>query len=190
MRTIYFLGSGVCSITQMMANGRTVDIATVGNEGCVGISAMFGRNRALGGALVLTPGGTAQVMTLKAFRREMDRRGPFRNVMNRYAEVFVASLIHSVACNALHTVEQRCARWLLTMHDRVGQGEFQMTQESLAMALGVRRPTITLVAGTLQRAGIVQYGQRRILILDRAELTAISCECYTLIAEQFTRLLS
>jgi CRP-like cAMP-binding protein len=174
----------------MMANGRTVEVASVGNEGCVGISAIFGRDRALGGALVRAPGGTAQVMTVKTFRREMDRRGPFSRVMNSYAEAFVAALMQSVACNGLHSAEQRCARWLLTMHDRVGRDEFPATQEFLAMMLGVRRPTITLIASALQSAGIIEYSQRRIAILDRTQLKNTSCECYTLVAEHFTRVLS
>lgn len=190
MQTIYFPGSGVCSITQMMANGRTVGIATVGNEGCIGITALFGGGRALAEVLVYVPGGVAQVMTLKAFRREIARRGTFHQVMNRYAEAFTASLIQSIACNALHSVEQRCARWLLTMHDRVGRDEFPVTQEFLAMMLGVRRPTVTLVAGALQREGIIEHGLGRMVIRDRARLKAVSCECHALVAGHFSRLLA
>jgi CRP-like cAMP-binding protein len=190
LQTIYFPGEGVCSITQVMRNGRTVEVATVGNEGFIGIAALFGGDRALAGALVKVADGTAQAMTVGAFQREMNRRGPFAKLMDRYAQRFVALLMQSVACNALHSVEQRCARWLLTTRDQSGRNEFPLTQEFLAVMLGVRRPTVTLAVGALQRTGLIDCGHRRIVILDRAGLEAASCECYAVIKRHFARLLS
>ena len=190
LQTIYFPGDGVCSITQVMRDGRTVEIATVGNEGFIGVNALFGGERVLGGALVRVPDARAQVMSAKAFQREMNRRGPFSELINRYAHGFVAYLMQSVACNALHSVDQRCARWLLITRDRVGRNEFPLTQEFLAVMLGVRRATVTLAVSALQRAGLIDYGHRRIVILDRAGLEAASCECYAVVKKHFARLLS
>ena len=186
-QTIYFPGDGVCSITQVMRNGRTVEVATVGNEGFIGINALFGNERVLGGALMKVPDGAAQVMSVRAFQREMDRRGPFSKVINLYAHGFVAFLMQSVACNALHSVDQRCARWLLTMRDRVGRNEFPLTQEFLALMLGVRRPSVTLAVGALQGAGLIDLGHKRMVILDRPGLEAASCECHAVVKNHFAR---
>ena len=158
-----------------------------GNEGFIGINALFGGERVLGGALVKVPDGAAQVMSARAFQREMNRRGPFSKLINCYAQRFVASLVQSVACNALHSVDQRCARWLLATRDRVGRNEFPLTQEFLAVMLGVRRPTVTLAVGALQRAGLIDYGHRRMVILDRGGLEATSCECYAVVKKHFAR---
>lgn len=171
-----------------MRNGRTVEVATVGNEGFIGINALFGGDRALCGALVKVPDATAYAMTVSAFQREMNRRGPFSKLINRYAQGFVAFLVQSVACNALHSAEERCARWLLSTRDRVGRNEFSLTQEFLAVMLGVRRPTVTLAVGALQRAGLIDFGHRRMVIVDRAGLEAASCECYAVVREHFARL--
>jgi CRP-like cAMP-binding protein len=166
-----------------------VEVATVGNEGFIGINAVFGSNRMLGAALVKIPDGAALAMSISAFQREMKRQGAFSQVINRYAQGFVASLMQSVACNALHSVEERCARWLLTMRDRIGGNDFPLTQEFLAVMLGVRRPSVTLAVGALQRLGLIDYGHRRIVILDRAGLESASCECYAVVKKHFARLL-
>lgn len=190
LSTIYFPGDGVYSITQVMKNGRSVEVASVGNEGFIGINALFGGERWLAGAVVKIPDDTAQAMSVSAFQREMDRRGPFANTINRYALEFVALLTRSVACNALHSVEQRCARWLLTTRDHAGRNEFPVTQEFLAAMLGVRRPSVTLVFAALQRKRVIDYGHRRIVIVDHAGLKSASCECYTVIRRQLGRALS
>jgi CRP-like cAMP-binding protein len=171
-----------------MRNGRTLEVATVGNEGFIGINALFGRERWPAGALVKVPDHQAQLMSVAAFQREMNRGGPFSKVINRYAQGFVAFLMQSVACNALHSVEERCARWLLTTRDRVGRNDFPMTQELLAVMLGVRRPSVTLAVNALQRARLIQYGHKRLVILNRAGLEAASCECYAVTKRYFARL--
>ena len=190
LQTIYFPGSGACSITQIMRNGRTVEVATVGNEGFIGVNALFGGNRSLAGAVVKVADVSAQAMSVSAFQREINRRGPFSRLINSYAEVFVTFLMRSVACNALHSVDERCALWLLTTRDRVGRNEFPITQEFLSVMLGVRRPTVTLAVSALQRAELIDYGHKRIVILDRAGLEAASCECYTVLKRQVARLRS
>jgi CRP-like cAMP-binding protein len=187
--TIYFPGGGMCSVVSTMEDGRMVEVATVGNEGMIGITAFLGGERPFGGAMVQVPDVNAQIMSVGVFKREMDRRGPFRNIIARYGQAFLAMVMQTSACNSLHPVEQRCARWLLMTHDRVGQDEFALTQEFLAVMLGVRRPTVTIVAGTLQRAGLIDYGHKRIIILNRRALEAASCECYRTVKAHFDRLL-
>ena len=117
-------------------------------------------------------------MTADAFRREMDRHGAFHDLLTRYAQAFVGFIMQSTACNAVHTVEQRLARWLLMARDRMGSDEFPLTQEFAAMMLGATRPTVTVVAGTLQRTGLIRYHRGRVTILDGRRLEAASCECY------------
>jgi len=190
LRTIYFPGDGACSITQTMRSGRTVEVATVGNEGFIGINALFGGDRWLAGALVKIPDSCAQAMTIQAFRREMSRRGPFARLINRYAQGFVISVMRSAACNALHSADERCARWLLTTRDRTDRNEFPLTQEFLAAMLGVRRATATLSIGALRRARLIDYRHRHVIIIDRAGLESAACECYAVLKRQSIRPLS
>jgi len=139
---VYFPASCVCSIVNVMKDGRMVEVATVGNEGMIGITAFLGGELPPGETFVQVPvpDGESQVMSVAAFRQEIDRHGPFQDLMNRYAQALTAMIMQSTACNGLHSVEERCARWLLMTHDRVGRDDFQLTQEFLAIMLGVRRP--------------------------------------------------
>jgi CRP-like cAMP-binding protein len=121
---------------------------------------------------------TCYRMTADAFRREMDRRGPFYELLSHYAQALVGFIMQSTACNAVHSVEQRLARWLLMAQDRMGADEFPLTQEFVAMMLGATRPTVTVVAGTLQRAGLITYHRGHVTVLDREKLESASCECY------------
>lgn len=189
VQRILFPGGGVCSIVWTMSDGQMVEIATIGSEGLVGISAFFGGDLVAGETLVQVADDEAQAMDVRVFQREMERRGALYDVVNRYAQVFVAGLMQGVACNALHPIENRCARWLIETHDRVGRDEFPMTQEFLAMMLGVRRASVTLCVGALHRAGLVDYGHRRIVIRNRQGLEAASCECYAVVKGYFARLL-
>jgi CRP-like cAMP-binding protein len=108
----------------------------------------------------------------------MDRRGGLYTLATRYANAHVAFIMQSTACNAVHNAERRLARWLLMAHDRVGENQFPLTQEFVAMMLGVARPTVTIVAGTLQKAGLITYRRGNVAILDRERLEGASCECY------------
>src|SRR5258706_19754 len=117
-------------------------------------------------------------MSSKAFRQEMDRRGAFYDLLTRYGQALVGFIMQSTACNAVHSVEQRLSRWLLLAHDRVGKDAFPLTQEFAAMMLGTSRPTVTVVAGALQKAGLIKYHRGRVAVLNRRNLEAASCECY------------
>ena len=165
-----------------------VEIATVGIEGFVGVNALFGDGITSGEAMMQVPDTNAEVMSIDAFRRELARRGPFFDCIQRYAQGFLSLMMQSTACMALHPVQERCCRWLLMTHDRVRSDQFHLSHEFLAMMLGSTRPTVTAVAGTLQRAGLIKYVHGRITILDRQRLEAASCECYSTVKKHFDRL--
>jgi CRP-like cAMP-binding protein len=186
---VYFPGRSVCSITQTMEDGGVVEVAAVGKEGLVGIGAAFGDTVITGHAFIQVNGDAAQVMTIEAFRREMSRKGSFYDMITRYSRAFVGLVMQSTACNGLHSAEQRCCRWLLETQDRIERDEFDMTHEFLAITLGVRRPTVTLVLAELQRAGIVAHARGHVKITDRTALEAVSCECYRTIKHLFNRLM-
>ena len=186
---IFFPSRSVVSITNAMEDGGIVEVATVGREGLVGIGAVLGNSIASGDAFVQVAGDPAAVMSIDAFRREMERHGPFADFVTRYSQAFVALLMQSVACNGLHSAEERCCRWLLMTHDRIGQDEFPLTHEFLAIMLGVRRPTVTLVMAELARAGIVSHVRGHVRIVDRKGLEGASCECYRNVRAVFDRLL-
>lgn len=186
---IFFPGRSVCSITNVMEDGAVVEVATVGREGLVGIAAVFGSPVSTGEAFVQIAAEPAAVMSIDAFRREMERRGAFHDRVTRYSQAFVNMLMQSVACNGLHSAEERCCRWLLMTHDRIGQDDFPLTHELLAIMLGVRRPTVTLVMAELTRAGIISHVRGHIRIVDRQGLEAATCECYRNIRAVSDRLL-
>lgn len=187
---VYFPGRSVCSITNTMEDGGVVEVAMVGREGFVGMSAAFGVPVAAGDAIVQLADEPAAVMSYDAFRRELDRRGAFYDRVTRYSQAFVNMLMQSVACNGLHSAEERCSRWLLMTHDRIGQDEFALTHELLAIMLGVRRPTVTLVMADLTRAGIIAHVRGHVRVVDRQGLERTACECYRNIHGVFERLVA
>jgi CRP-like cAMP-binding protein len=189
VRKIYFLAGGVCSITQVTADGQMAGVAMVGNEGLVGMDAFGGDPESGQTAVIEIADGDAQVMDARIFHREMNRGTAFKDLIHCYGQAFVESLMQSVACNALHPIEKRCARCLLEIRDRVGRNEFPLTQDVLATMLGVRRASVTLAAGALHRAGLIEHAHKRIAISDGAGLESIACECYALIKGHFARLL-
>jgi CRP-like cAMP-binding protein len=165
----------------VLESGDMVEVATIGREGMVGIFASDGEERAPSLSMVQAAIEVCYRLRATVFREEMDRRGPFHQLMTRYMHAHVGLIMQSTACNAMHTVEQRLARWLLMAHDRVGLDDFPLTQEFLAMMLGVSRPSVTIVAGTLQKAGLITYHRGHLKIVNREELEAASCECYRVV---------
>jgi CRP-like cAMP-binding protein len=175
---VYFPGGGFCSILTVLKDGGMVEVATIGREGMVGVSAVLDGNRVSSTSIVQGETETCYRMTADAFRREMDRRGVFYELLTHYAQALVGFIMQSTACNAVHSVEKRLARWLLMARDRMGSNEFPLTQEFVAMMLGASRPTVTVVAGTLQKAGLITYHRGLVKIVDGGKLEAASCECY------------
>jgi CRP-like cAMP-binding protein len=179
----------VASITAGLADGRMVEAATVGDEGMLGIEAFLGDHAmAYGKTLMQVAGTNAAAMHVDDFRRELARRGPLHELMGRYTQVLIAQIMQSAACNAIHDVQQRCARWLLMTHDRMHEQDFRLSHEFLAVMLGVHRPTVSVVAAALQDAGLIRYRYSQVTVVDRDGLEAASCECYPLIRAQFNRL--
>ena len=127
-------------------------------------------------------------MPVARFLAETEAAGAFRNIVGRYVQANLLQIMQCTACNALHSVEQRCCRWLLQTHDRVGTDDFLLKHEFLAIMLGVQRPTVTVVLGTLQRSGLISTRYGRIKILDRPKLEQASCECHAVIVAHFERL--
>jgi CRP-like cAMP-binding protein len=179
IREVYFPGGGFISMVTVLDNGEMVEVATVGREGMVGMSAVLNGDPSPSAAMVQADTDICYRMSAAAFRTEMERRGPFHDLLTRYAQALVGVIMQSTACNAVHSVEQRLARWLLMAHDRIGRDEFPLTQEFVAMMLGASRPTVTIVAGTLQKAGLITYHRGRLSIVDRERLESASCECYS-----------
>jgi CRP-like cAMP-binding protein len=189
IRHVYFPNGGVCSVTAAMKNGAAVEVATVGDEGMLGISAFWGDAvMATGETLCQVKDTSAEQMTVEAFRREVDRKGAFHEAVGRYSQGALALMMQSTACLALHGLKERCCRWLLMTQDRVRSNQFDLSHEFMAILLGATRPTVTVVAGELQKAGLIRYKYARITILDRKKLEAASCECYGTIKAEFDRL--
>ena len=155
-----------------------IEVATIGREGMVGVSAVLDGGRVPSCSMVQAEMATCYRMTVDALRRETDRHGALYDLLAHYSQALMGFVMQSTACNAVHSVEQRLARWLLLAQDRVGKDEFPLTQEFVAMMLGAARPTVTVVAGTLQKAGLITYRHGRVTIVDRQALEQASCECY------------
>lgn len=185
--SVYFLEGGVCSLSTITADGETAGVAMIGNEGLIGMRAFGGDPESTESATVEIVNGDTQVMNMTVFRREMERPGVFCDLIHRYAEAFGGSLMQSVACNALHSIEQRYARCLLEIRDRIGHNEFSLTQDTLADLLGVRRASITVTAGELYRTGIIDHGHKHIVIRDQIRLEAAACKCYAVIRQHLAR---
>jgi CRP-like cAMP-binding protein len=186
--SVYFIESGVGSLVNTMANGQAAEVGTIGNEGIVGLPLVLGDDRAPTSVYIQVPGAGLR-MTAAQFKQELARSASMRAVMLRYAHAFFNQVAQSAACNHFHSLEQRCCRWLLMTHDRMHADEFLLTQEFLAMMLGVQRTGVTVAAGALQRAGLIRYSRGKVTILDRGELIRRSCECYGVSKKEFDRLL-
>jgi CRP-like cAMP-binding protein len=175
---VYFPGGGFGSVVTVLKDGGMVEVATIGREGMLGMSAALNRDPSPSATMVQAETDTCYTMSAETFRKEMDRRGAFYDLLTRYGQALVGFIMQSTACNAVHSVEQRLSRWLLLAHDRVGKNEFPLTQEFAAMMLGTSRPTVTMVAGTLQTAGLITYHRGHVTIVDRENLEGAACECY------------
>lgn len=168
--------------------GGDVEVGTIGNEALVGVPVLLGTDRSPYPVIVQIE-GDAWRLSADAFRQLVDERPAVRHLCLRYAQYFADQISQSVACNRLHTLEERCARWLLMTHDRVHTDAFELTQEFLAIMLGVRRAGVSVAMGTLQSAGVVRYTRGRVQVLDRPRLEEASCGCYHITRGAFERLL-
>jgi CRP-like cAMP-binding protein len=177
---IFFPDSGVVSVVAVYEDGRIIEMATIGREGCTGFQAIFGAKSSSVRFLVQIPGSAAK-MSRTAFMRAVRSMPSFRNLMHAYVHAFLEQVLVSGACNGAHSLKERLARWLLMMRDRTDEDVLQITQSPLAEMLGVQRPTITNAVRELERADLIAPGRRQVTILDREGLMGASCECYQLV---------
>lgn len=185
---VYFIETGVGSLVNTMANGRASEVGTIGNEGIVGLPLVLDDNRAPTSVYMQVP-GVGLSITAALFKKELARSASMRTVMLRYAHAFFNQVAQSAACNHIHSLEQRCCRWLLMTHDRMQSDEFLLTQEFFAMMLGVQRTGVSAAASALQRAGLIRYKRGNVTVLNRRGLKHRSCECYGVSKREFDRLL-
>jgi CRP-like cAMP-binding protein len=185
---VYFPTGAVISLVAPMADGATVELATVGREGMVGLPVFLGADTMPCRASGQVPGDALR-MEAGAFQAEVRRNGPLVRVLNRYTHALFNQAALVLACNGVHPAGQRFARSLLQTHDRVGADRFLLTQEFVARMLGVRRARVSASAGQLRKAGLIHYARGWMTILDRPGLEAASCDCYRVIGREFDRLL-
>jgi CRP-like cAMP-binding protein len=185
---VYFVRRGVVSMLTGMEDGTIIEVAIVGPEGMVGLPIFLDGELMAGSALAQIPGEASRIEA-RAFRRAIDHTPMLHRLLSRYTLALLNQLAQNSACNRMHAVEQRLARWLLLTQDRVDGASFPMTQGLMAQMLGVARPTVSIAARILQRAGLVSYVRGTITVTDRPGLEATSCECYGVIRAQFGRLI-
>lgn len=184
---VYFPVSCAASWLGTLPSGGTIELATVGSEGIVGVPVVYGERRSPFRIINQVPGEALELETA-IFEQVLRDSVEMRTVAARYLDAFILQLGQSSACNALHSVGPRTAKWLLMTQDRVKRDEWEMTHELLAEMLGVSRPTVSEAMGELQTAGAIQSTWGHIRVVDRRRLEAASCECYGIIANAYARL--
>jgi CRP-like cAMP-binding protein len=188
IKNIYFPLNGIISWVQDVGGGKQVEVATVGNEGFVGVPVLLGADRTPGKSFSQIPGEALRIR-VEDFHELLASFPRFAGILHRYVQALVVQIAQGNACNGSHSVEERCARWLLMTQDRVGKPEFFLTQEFLAQMLGVRRTGVNEVAKSFQDAGIIRYARGDLTILNRSALEARSCMCYRIVRDEFRRML-
>jgi len=185
---VFFPCDGVLSVVTLMRDGTTVETGTVGNEGFVGIDVLLGCEDWTDTVMCQVE-GDCLCMPAAAFRQAALGDTGLRRSTQRFLVTYLSLVAQSVACNRLHKVEERFARWMLMTCDRVGGEDFYLTQEFISHMLGVHRPSVSTVASAFQQAGLIRYTRGRVTILDRPALERASCECYAVCASQIEQLL-
>lgn len=184
MDKVYFPIDAVISVVTTLADGTSVEVGSIGSEGTTGIFTALGAST-VPNATFCQVDGRCFVMSCATFERYLSSDTTFRQALNVFAVGYINMLAQLVACNRLHALDSRCARWLLMTHDRVGRDTFPLTQEFLAMMLGVRRSGVTLAASAFSDAGFIKYSRGTMTILDRTGLEKETCECYAVERRQF-----
>jgi CRP-like cAMP-binding protein len=184
---VYFPTSGCVSMVNVMQEGA-VEVGTIGFEGFAGLPLLLDDDRMPTRAFGQLTGSSYRMQSA-AFQSSLEQNPAFERLLNRHALALFNQAAQSVACNRLHTLESRCARWLLMTHDRMRMEPFTLTHEFLSYMLGVHRPAVTLAAGVLQRAGLIRYTRGKVTVLDRAGLEAVACACYEVTRKNYERLI-
>lgn len=185
---VYFPIDSLISLFTVMTDGTAAEVGMVGSEGMVGLAVFLESNITPFKAIVQIP-GEAMRMKADVFKQAVSQIDSFSSLLHRYTYSLIIQIALGAACNSYHTVEQRCCRWLLMMHDSAKSDFFLITQDFLSQMLGVRRASVTEVAGKLQKARLISYTRGEIQIVNRSGLEVAACECYALVKSEFDRLL-
>ena len=186
---VYFPREGAASMVSQMEDGRGIEVAVIGREGLIGLGGLLGGERALARYIVSIPGSALKIR-VNVIKEETSKDTPLRRLLLLYLNAFLRQTVQSGACNGLHSVAQRCCRWLLKSRDRTDSDQFVLTHEFLADMLGVRRSSVSEVLELLQEKGWLYYHRGKIRILRRKGLESAACECYRNVKEEFDRLFS
>lgn len=186
---LYFPVDCMLSITITMQDGRTAEAGVVGNRDALGINAFMGGQETTQTEYIVQVAGKAFKIEARLLKAEFDSNPEMRGLMLRYTQALIAQLSQTTACNSLHSLEQRLARWMLEVQDRVNSDELKLTQEFIADMLGVRRAGVTQAAQKLQAASLIEYSRGRVKVLDHQRLEASACECFKAVRGEFDRLL-
>lgn len=188
IESVYFPEDALVSILSVVSDGSALETAMVGNEGMVGLPLFHGVDRTVMHAFVQV-GGEAHSLTSERFADLLPQLPTLQRRLHRYAVALFTMATQSSACSRKHSIDQRCARWLLTAHDGAGRAQFDITQQFLSQMLGVRRATVTVAAGVLQRDQLISYSRGRLVVRDRQGLERASCDCYHVVRDEIDRLL-
>ena len=186
IETVYFPETALISLVSTLENGATTEIGIVGGTGIVGLSVCLGSGYSKHRAIVQVADGALKI-SAHILKQEFERGGELQRVLLRYTETRLDEVSQIAVCNAHHTIEERLARWLLTVQDLIQSDELLLTQQFLGDMLGVRRSGVTVSAGILQKAGMINYSRGKIRILDRQRLEDTACECYQLFHDHYYR---
>jgi CRP-like cAMP-binding protein len=184
----YFPQDAVVSLITILTDGKTVEMAVFGREALLGLTSALATCRSLGRYVVQVSGIASRIDT-EVLRRVLKTRPAIRELCLRFIEALLAQALQSMACNTVHSVEVRCCRWLLTLHDRTGRDTLPLTHDHLSQMLGVQRSTVTLVARSLQSAGLIQQGRGVITVTNRLGLEQAVCGCYGIMRQRFEQIL-
>ncbi len=183
---VIFPISGMISLVTLMEDGSSVEFASVGREGVIGLGGLLGTGWGTGNAVGQIPGDAIRVesdLVLSAI--DQDRH--FRHRLHRYVHAFIVMIAQNVACSRLHTMEERAAKWLLLTRDRIQSLELQLTHEGFAEMLGVHRPSLTQAVHSLSKRGVAEFSRGRCVLTDVPGLQSLACECYGVIRQEFDR---
>jgi len=185
---VYFPEIGFISALSVLSDGSPLEIGLIGAEGVAGVSVILGATTSYSETMCQTGGGAHRI-PVAAFKQVVEQAPHLRDLLLRYVHVFHVQVAQTAACNSHHDMGQRLARWLLAAHDRSGVPQLSLTQDLIAVMLGVRRSTVSIAAGQLQLAGIIRYHHGRITIVDRIGLENAACECYQAVADEYRHML-
>jgi CRP-like cAMP-binding protein len=183
----YFLEQGIASVVVTLADGDTVEVGVIGCDGVVGLPILFGTDGAPGRTFIQIAGSGFSI-NADMLKKEFERSSELRRYLQRYMHAFMVQSAQTAACNRKHNIEERLARWLLTCRDRLETDDLHLTHDFLGQMLGAPRSTVTLAAGLLQRAGLINYSRGVVTVHDRVGLENVACECYRTVRNEYQRL--